>query len=676
MKQQNRPSMCVMCFRPTRFLRRFLRRMPLSAVLLFAVYAHAAVIYVDTDATGSADGSSWTDAYTNLQDAIDDAASGDEIWVAAGTYKPCADGTGDRNPANARTKTFKLVAGSGLYGGFAATETQLSQRDWDTNVTILSGDIGLADDISDNCYNVVFAQAGVILDGFTVKLGNANGTSGTSNARGGGFFTSGYTVTVANCIFTDNRAEEGGAVFEQSGSNCSYTDCTFNANQASADGGGFLCRDSSPTLDGCTFNSNTAADDAGALGIVISSNPAVVDCTFTGNTATDKGGAVFVQVSSSPIFSGCLFDGNDTGNDGGALWNNVGTASVLVDCNFIDNNADVDGGAVSNNDAETVFQSCRFIGNTAGDDGGAANDETGNGSLYVNCVFSGNSAGDYSGGIHINNTAASVVQGCVLAGNQSVNDGAGIGIWEQASAVLDSCTFQGNSTSDDGGALYLKDGTAVSENCIIWGNTAYDTADQIFLSYTSYGTFRYCDIEGGINGAEVYVGANSTLTDGGGNINSDPEYFKTADADGADNVYGTDDDGLRILAYSPCRNAGSNALLPADETDLDGDDNYTEALPLDVRGDARVQDSTVDIGAYEVAADADSDGDGLPDTWENTYGLDARDDGSVNADNGASGDPDSDGVSNLTEYLQGRNPAAGAVADSGGVVDLEVFAVY
>ncbi len=52
----------------------------------------------------------------------------------------------------------------------------------------------------------------------------------------------------------------------------------------------------------------------------------------------------------------------------------------------------------------------------------------------------------------------------------------------------------------------------------------------------------------------------------------------------------------------------------------------------------------------------DTDGDGLPDSWENTYGLDPFDDGTTNINNGASGDPDVDGLANSNEYAYGTNP--------------------
>ena len=64
---------------------------------------------------------------------------------------------------------------------------------------------------------------------------------------------------------------------------------------------------------------------------------------------------------------------------------------------------------------------------------------------------------------------------------------------------------------------------------------------------------------------------------------------------------------------------------------------------------------------------SDWDADGLPDVWEADYGLDPFDPGDVHADS------DGDGVDNLTEYLQGRDPTEGATADRDGIVNLLVF---
>jgi hypothetical protein len=123
-----------------------------------------AILYVKSGSTGN--GSAWNNAYGSLQSAITAAQAGDEIWVAAGTYKPTT-GTD-------RTASFTLKNNVGIYGGFTGTETALNQRNIANNITILSGEIGAAG-IADNSYHVISATGNVsnpltnsaILDGFT-----------------------------------------------------------------------------------------------------------------------------------------------------------------------------------------------------------------------------------------------------------------------------------------------------------------------------------------------------------------------------------------------------------------------------------------------------------------------------------------------------------------------------
>ena len=71
-----------------------------------------------------------------------------------------------------------------------------------------------------------------------------------------------------------------------------------------------------------------------------------------------------------------------------------------------------------------------------------------------------------------------------------------------------------------------------------------------------------------------------------------------------------------------------------------------------------------------ISTSEDFDGDSLPNGWEVQNSLSPT---NTAGSNGSSGDPDSDGVNNLTEYLQGRNPQEGAIADSNLVTDLTLY---
>ena len=88
----------------------------------------------------------------------------------------------------------------------------------ETNVTILSGDIGVADDNSDNSYHVIVGSNtnnSAVLDGFTVTGGNADGSSINPQGRGGGMLNVGGDPTLSNIIFSNNSATFGGGMFNE-----------------------------------------------------------------------------------------------------------------------------------------------------------------------------------------------------------------------------------------------------------------------------------------------------------------------------------------------------------------------------------------------------------------------------------------------------------------------------
>ena len=163
--------------------------------------------HVTTTGDDTKDGMTWVKAVT-LQHALATAVTDDVIWVAAGTYKPTT--TIDRNIS------FVMKNNFAIYGGFNGTETLLSQRDWGTNVTIVSGDIGAAGN-ADNSYNVVknldnSLNSTAKLDGFTITGGNANGgfIVPTSPLNcGAGMYNSQSSPEITNCIFSGNAAIGG-----------------------------------------------------------------------------------------------------------------------------------------------------------------------------------------------------------------------------------------------------------------------------------------------------------------------------------------------------------------------------------------------------------------------------------------------------------------------------------
>ncbi|MEW6357792.1 MAG: choice-of-anchor Q domain-containing protein [Planctomycetota bacterium] len=283
-------------------------------------------IFVDWSAAGANNGTSWNDAYTDLQTALANAASGDEIWVADGTYTP------DGAVPGSRTLSFQLRDGVSVYGGFAGTETLRSQRDWVTNVTILSGDLN-GDDVgftnnTENSYHVVTARTvTATLDGFTISGGNANG--GFAADLGGGMYNSySAVVTVANCTLSWNSAQvAGGGMYNYLVSASStVTDCLFIGNRTNGSGGGLTNKSSNVTIANSVFSQNTAVNGAAVYNST--SSPAFTNIVFTQNTGTMAGGGMYNSVSS-PTLMNCTFFQNAGGLYGGAVYN-TGTSNATV----------------------------------------------------------------------------------------------------------------------------------------------------------------------------------------------------------------------------------------------------------------------------------------------------------------------------------------------------------
>ncbi len=192
--------------------------------------------YVDMDAVGANNGSSWADAYTELSDALASAGAEDTIFVAEGIYYPQYDATGDAAPTDTRDKTFLVRPGVLLAGGFNGTESDMSSRAGAAGATILSGDLGLAADAADNAYHVIsvdgFSTDTVQLDGITITDGNADGD--IYRGYGGGIYAPGHHIEITNATMRDNAATNGGAVYINSGNKGSLeiTNTTFVNNTA------------------------------------------------------------------------------------------------------------------------------------------------------------------------------------------------------------------------------------------------------------------------------------------------------------------------------------------------------------------------------------------------------------------------------------------------------------
>lgn len=267
--------------------------------------APPAVIYVKWDAAGANDGTSWTNALTDLQDALMLAQAGDEIWVAAGSYYASGDDA---------SVSFVLPSGVSVYGGFNGTETDLIQRDPVTNTTVLDGELS----VSLNSYLVVLIDGqdnDARLDGFTVTSGN--GEFGLDNYGGGIKVTNGATPTLANLTIAGNSNDYGAGLYVN-GSHVFITDCLFDSNSCINFGtGGAIYSDASTVdISRSTFFNNSGWE-AGAIYLTNGSGLTAVNVDFEANSAFGtEGGGIKSENSSITITNGRFYN-NYAGNGGG-----------------------------------------------------------------------------------------------------------------------------------------------------------------------------------------------------------------------------------------------------------------------------------------------------------------------------------------------------------------------
>jgi len=271
-----------------------------------------------------------------VQDAINAAqasVASKEVWVAAGTYTGSGDEVGT------------ITSAAQLYGGFAGTETERSERDVNVNITTLDGE---------SVRRGVYIDADAIIDGFVITNGretlgagvfvndgvvavdNCTVTSCISVARGGGIYVSSGTfsmeftlitacsagdnggglylslpaVTITACDITQCTAagNGGGAYFHRPSGVievCEFTLCS--TTDASQNGGGIATSSFTTTMlvTGCTFTSCSTTKNGGG---VYAANTHVTLSTFTSNTAGDTGGGIYVANSGSQTLN--TFAGN------------------------------------------------------------------------------------------------------------------------------------------------------------------------------------------------------------------------------------------------------------------------------------------------------------------------------------------------------------------------------
>ncbi|MCU4163663.1 T9SS type A sorting domain-containing protein [Carboxylicivirga caseinilyticus] len=266
----------------------------------FVLSVKAGVIYVKPGSESTA----WSEQstiYTNIQSAINAAQAGDEIWLAEGTYYVTED--------NATSDQLLIQQSISIYGGFSGSETLKADRNWNLYPTIISGDIGVAGDLSDNTERLIRVEAAaddkVVIDG--VILEKAFGSGGIVSMTG--------DVALVNVIVRDNHATsyDGGGVYNRY-STLKLVNCLIYSNESNRWGAGVYqdLDQGSTTLINCTVVNNHSNDTGGGLFGHSVGNLKVYNSIVWGNTANVTGDNTY---NVSQVEYSCLEDAiNGTGN--------------------------------------------------------------------------------------------------------------------------------------------------------------------------------------------------------------------------------------------------------------------------------------------------------------------------------------------------------------------------
>ncbi|MDQ6476867.1 right-handed parallel beta-helix repeat-containing protein [Dyadobacter sp. LHD-138] len=480
-------------------------------------------IYVKSGSSGS--GSSWGNAFGDLQEAINAACSGDTLFVAIGSYRPTRKANApDIITLNNRDNSFVLKNGLKIFGGFAGTETSITQRaNGNLHATILTGDFNNNDNVSgsgsslaitgntENAYHVLIAAGigNVLLDGISIRGGYASGNGTISvngmdiyrDNAGGLYIQNSKSVILRNGYITGNQASNRGGGISGYASVVTIDKSTITQNRA-GDGGGIGLRDGAKgKISHSIVTNNYAAADAGGLYISTPSTVVHLDTTqVTGNYAGSDGGGMRVS-ESTVMVNGGRIDENQTAGAGGGIFNVNSAYLYFTDASLSKNKANDNGGGIWNgasprgNNAGQIFITRALISeNAGGNRGGGVYNVYSQGRETCeirNSRITKNTARNGAGIANYDLTGAfplyisSRIYNSLIDQNEARNDGGGIYNDENAIAMTYNTTIAHNKAVN-GGGIYNGNYTCQRGKVI----SATTTALRPFFATVLYGETR------------------------------------------------------------------------------------------------------------------------------------------------------------------------------------------
>jgi len=516
-------------------------------------------------------------------------AVGDQVWIKNGTY--------------VLTGSITPKGGESIYGGFAGTETAISQRAkgtnaWDfTNETVLDGN----KDISNTTGTNVIAPATSNLN--PTMIGGLTITKGINLAiwnMGAGATLENNTIMqnckVFNCYLGSAGIGTSSAGVHVRGFAKLLNSYIYNNVSAGSTGGVAVLPDG--IIDGCKIDGNTAAINGG--GVYINSGTGggakVLNSTITNNSVTasgtsSNGGGINVwqnsTLTSNIEITNCTISNNSSSNVAGGFGMNQSASPynlvVLTNVTMNANTATSSGGAISISKGDTRLNNCTLTNNVSGNVGGAINVSANTTEFTINnTLIKGNSVPDGNNASAINAAFPIVCNNVVITGNKGKNH-MSIVFTTTTGASFNNCTFASNTLND--GTTFVTmtqktSGSNIYTNCLFYNcNT-----NPLFYQTTNGGvapSIKNCGFDA------TGAGKVSTYTDLGGNITTlaSTDFKDAANAD------------FRLVSGSAAKDAGTTIA----------------ATSSDILGVTRPKGPKYDMGAYEYCNEWVGSGN-----WSNT----------------------------------------------------------
>lgn len=273
--------------------------------------------YVNANAAPNGNGLSWATAYNNLQKAILNKCA-DTIRVAGGVYKPATV---------ARDSSFVINSGQTVFGSYPPTGNPAdADRNINLHPSILSGNLGVQTDSTDNSYSVMrisCPDTSVIVDGFIFERGTANGNGGF-NSGGGVYALRNKNLRINNCIFRNNYASNGGGLAVAI-SSFNVNKSIFTNNTSDFNGGAFHIQDAYAVINELPWSPNS-----GITNSVVANNK--------GTAGVFRGGSAPTGLAVPFSLENVVFYKNEGAQSAGLRL--IDNPSVRIsNCAFISNNS-------------------------------------------------------------------------------------------------------------------------------------------------------------------------------------------------------------------------------------------------------------------------------------------------------------------------------------------------